>query len=127
MGSIYAIDVVDESECLQLELLGKNREGGGLVCNERCHTLGMTGQQLLGNDGAGRSSEDNGGPVARKVHYQSLSIVGVGLQAVLEVLLAGEKALRVSAAVPAHNSEVGGQKSGRGVEHATPTVGTGYE
>lgn len=104
-----------------MELLGKNREGGGLVGDMRCHTLGMTGQQLLGNDGTRRSSEDNSGPVARKVHDQSVGIVGVGLQAVLEVLLTDEKALRVSAAVPAQNSEVGGEKLGTGVEDAAPT------
>ena len=61
------------------------------------------------------------------MHDQSLGIIGVGLQAVLEVLLADEKALRVPPAVPTHNNEVGGEELSHRVEDAATAVGTGYE
>jgi hypothetical protein len=87
----------------------------------------MTGQQLLGNDGAGGCSKDSGGPVESKELNQSLSIVCVSLQALLEVLFAIEKALRASATVIAHNAEVSGEEFGGGVENTARALSTGYE
>ena len=87
----------------------------------------MTGQQLLGNDGAGGCSEDSGGPVESKELDQSLSIVCVSLQALLEVLFAIEKALRAAAAIPTHDGEVSGEVSGGGVEDTATALSTGYE
>ncbi|KAL5590171.1 hypothetical protein FOBRF1_013728 [Fusarium oxysporum] len=127
MSPVYVVDVVNKAVSLHLELLRKDREGGGLISDKLRHTLGITSQQLLGNDGAGRSSKDKGGLVAGEVHDQSLGIIGIGLQAVLEVLLADEKALRVPPAVLTHNNEAGGEELSHTVEDAATAVGTGYK
>ena len=129
LGALSAVERVDDilEDVGSLFEVGEDGERGGLVGYTLSDDVGVVQKDLLGHDGAGTASKEEGALTARNVPYECRGIRGICGKALGVVLRSNHDTFRVAAAVVGRDREVLGQRLDGILEDDAVSWGAGDE